>query len=291
MTDSPHTPQPGRGPDDRIRLADALRNARLQAGFSGAEAGRRAGMSQSKVSKIERRFLLPSVEDVAALCVVYDIPPKEREELVAIVTGLREEQSARVILSRSVAETQRRIGHLERSASLIRSFQPTMVIGLLQTPAYARCVFAAPDSQELSDDEVTEAVAVRSARQSVLEDDSKSFALIMTEGALRWQAGSPEVMAEQLSALADVASQNDSVGIIPWTTPVMHFPRHGFHIYDEDAVIVGTETATATITGAADVATYVELFTLLHAMALFSTEAEGHFTRIADDYRHLIGRL
>lgn len=244
-------------------------------------------MSQSKISKIERRFLLPSVEDVAALCVVYDIPPKEREELVAIVTGLREEQSARVILARSVAETQRRIGQLEQSASLIRSFQPTMVIGLLQTAAYARRVFAAPDSQALSEDEVAESVAVRAERQRILGDASKRFVLIMTEGALRWQAGWPEVMVDQLDALTEAASHSAGVGVIPWTTPVNHFPRHGFHLYDEDAVMVGTETATATMTGAADIATYVELFAALQRLAVFGDEAAGHFARIAADYRRL----
>ena len=113
-------------------------------------------MSQSKISKIERGFLLPGVDDVAALCQVYDVPDSERPSLLALAAGLREESSARVILARGAAETQRRIGQLEGSASLVRSFQPVMVIGLIQTTAYMRCVFGIPDSHELPADEIAE---------------------------------------------------------------------------------------------------------------------------------------
>lgn len=244
-------------------------------------------MSQSKVSKIERGYLLPSTEDVAALCRVYGVAAGERDEVLALVDGLRAEASARVILARGVAETQRRIGQLEISTSLIRSYEAAMVIGLLQTPAYARWVFSAPGSQKLSAAAVEEAVAARVARQLALDDESKQFVLIMPEGALRWQACSAAVMAEQIDAIAAASRPNVRIGLIPWTTPVRIFPRHGFHLYDEDAVIVGTETATATMTGAADVAAYVELFTALEQLAVFDGAAAQHLDRIAQEYRHL----
>jgi transcriptional regulator with XRE-family HTH domain len=282
------TPPAGRGPADRVRLAAALREGRRHAGLGGIEAGRRTGISQSKISKIERGFLLPSVEDVATLCRVYDVGTEERDDLVALVAGLREEASAKVILSRGVAEMQRRIGQLETSSTLVRSFEPALVIGLLQTEPYMRLVFGIPDSQELSAKAVDEAVEARAARQLALDDESKRFVLIMSEGALRWQAGSAALMAEQVEAIAAAAERpNVRVGIIPWTIPVRFFPRHGFHLYDEDAVIVGTETATATMTGAADIATYVDLFTALESSAAFDDTAAEHLARIAREYQQL----
>jgi hypothetical protein len=173
---------------------------------------------------------------------------------------------------------------------VVRSFQPTMVIGLLQTTAYMRCVFGTPDSQALSGDEADEAAAARTTRQRILADPAREFILIMSEGALRWQAGSASVMAEQVEAMAATALSarpNVRIGLIPWPTPVRIFPRHGFHLYDEDAVIVGTETATATMTGAADVAAYLELFTALEASATFGDGLRDHLTRIAGEYRRL----
>jgi transcriptional regulator with XRE-family HTH domain len=288
MISTPPTPPAGRGPGDRARLAHVLRQARKDAGLSGTEAGQRAGMSQSKVSKIENGYLLPSVDDVAALCRAYELGADDRTELIALAAGLREEASARVILARGVAEMQRRIGQLEASASLIRGFQPTMVLGLLQTAAYARLVFGIPDSEALSADEVDDAVAARSARQRALDAEAKQFVFVLTEGALRWHAGSATVMTEQIQAIIEAARRpNVRLGLIPWTSPVHVFPRHGFHLYDQDAVIVGTETATATMTGAADGATYDELFTTLERSAAFGNDATEHLARIADEYRQL----
>src|SRR4029453_8157688 len=98
-------------------------------------------------------------------------------------------------------------------------------------------------------------------------------------------------MVEQIEAIAAVAKRpNVSVGLIPWTTPVQFFPRHGYHIYDEDAVIVATEAATATITGAADIATYVELFAALERAASFGDEMAEHLARIAREYGELATR-
>jgi transcriptional regulator with XRE-family HTH domain len=247
-------------------------------------------MSQSKISKIERGFLLPSVEDVEALCRVYELGAEERSGLIATAAGLRREASARVILARGMAEMQKRIGQLEESAALVRSFQPTMVIGLLQTPAYMRYVFGMPvPQQELPEGEADAAVRAREARQRILGDDRKRFVLLMTEGALRWQAGSAALMAEQIAAIGEAAKMpNVRVGVIPWTTPVHLFPRHGFHLYDDDAVIVGTETATATMTGASDVSTYADLFGMLEELAVFGEDAQQHLYRIAEDYRQLV---
>ncbi|MGH3714735.1 MAG: helix-turn-helix domain-containing protein [Micromonosporaceae bacterium] len=281
----------GRGPTDRGRLARALAEARRSAGIAGADAGRRAGMSQSKVSKVERGFLLPTVDDVRKLCQAYAVGEELREELLALAADLRAEASARVILARGVAEMQRRIALLESSATTIRSFQPAMIIGLLQTPAYAQCVFSSArdtDAAAADRDSKADAVTARLDRQVVLRDQSKQFILIMTEGALRWHACSAVLMAEQIEAIVEASRlPNVAIGLIPWTTPVRLFPRHGFHLYDDDATVVGTETATATITGHADVLTYLELFRALEDVAVFDDHAREHFGRIAKEYRQL----
>ncbi|MGH8886735.1 MAG: helix-turn-helix domain-containing protein, partial [Egibacteraceae bacterium] len=49
---------------EREELGSALRRLRKDADLTGVEAAKRAGMSQSKVSKIETANLLPSVDDV-----------------------------------------------------------------------------------------------------------------------------------------------------------------------------------------------------------------------------------
>lgn len=287
MTASENTPA-GHGPAGRDRLARALREARSGAGISGVRAGRAAGMSQSKISKIERGLLLPSVDDVAALCRVYGVGEGERDDVLVLTEALHAEASTRVIMARGVSQTQQRIARLEADTSLVRSFQPLIVLGVLQTQEYAECLFRTP-LYDLPEDEIEASVRSRQERRRSLPDASGEYRLIMTEGALRWQAGSASVMAEQIREIAKAVARggNTSVGVIPWSTPVDVFPRNAFTIYDRDAVMVGTETATATITGASDIASYVRLFERLEALASFGDEAVGHLERIEADYRRL----
>lgn len=282
---TPLSPTPGRGPGSRRRLAQSLREARKRAELSGMEAGRRAGMGQSKISKIERGALLPSIADVEELCRVYKLHEETRNELLALISGLREEAKARIVLARGASTMQRRIGQLEDSATLFRSFQPTMVFGLLQTPAYMQVVF----SRRVEPVEAAKTAKARESRQRVLSNRGKQFVMVMTEGALRWQAGSPDIMVEQIEAIIEAATSfpNVRIGFIPWTTPVRVFPLHGFHIYDEDAVGFGSAMAAATVTGASDIATFVDLFAAIEEVAVFGGEAVEHFERIAQEYRDL----
>jgi transcriptional regulator with XRE-family HTH domain len=285
---TPPPSRPGRGSEDRARLADALRDARRKTGLSGEEAGRRAGLTQTKVSRLERGIHLPTVDDTAALCRAYAIIGQARDELLALAAGLRQEQSSRVVLARNTTRLGQRIAKLEANATRIRSFQPMMVIGLLQTPAYQELVFGVRGSGELSFADATAAIAQRTARQTILADARKELVLLMTEGALRWHVGSPQLMANQIHAIiAAMRWPNVCIGVIPWTTAVDVFPANAFHLYDEDAVIAATETATATLTGQADIATYSEAFTAFHEAAVFDDQARTELQRIETDYLEL----
>ena len=77
------------------------------------------------------------------------------------------------------------------------------------------------------------------------------------------------------------------VGVIPWTAPAAVFPLHGFSIYDERAVIVGTRVATAFLTDPLDVAEHVKLFGELEALAAWGAVAREHLGRIAAEFRSL----
>lgn len=52
-------------------LSQELRELRSKARLSGAEAARRAGITQSKVSRAETGTFLPTEDDVKKLCRIY----------------------------------------------------------------------------------------------------------------------------------------------------------------------------------------------------------------------------
>jgi transcriptional regulator with XRE-family HTH domain len=270
---------------ERDQLSARLRGLRHAAGLSSAAAARAAGFSQSKLSKIETGALLPSFADGEALCRAYAAPGKDRDEVLDLLHALHEEvESARVILRRGAYRLQRQIARIEAQTVHYRDLQVAYVAGLLQTRDYmlrlAGTVLSAGDREKF--------IAARLARQRVLGEQSKRFTFVMTEGALRWRAGSGQLMAAQVEHIAEVSRlPNVRVGVVPWTTeaPPGVFPGHEIQIYDDRLVIVGTETATANIQDPRDIAVYLSLFEAVEAVAVFSGEARAVLSRIAADYR------
>lgn len=272
--------------EPRVRLGAELRRLREEANLTVSGAGQLAGIRQPRLSKVELGVLRARPGDVRDLCRIYGVAPEVEERLAALAEELQAErfEPRRVTLSRGAAAMQARIRQLEASASLLRSYQPCMVLGLLQTEAYARLVFGVSSSGRDAD----RAVTARMERQQVLRERVPRAVLIMTEGALRWQAGSPALMAEQLQAISRASrAPNVRVGIISYDTPMTLFPRHGWHIYDDAAVIVGTETGTATVLDEGDIARYEKLFAQLESAAAFDGAARAVLDRIAADYQAL----
>jgi len=113
----------GKTSDNQARLTAELRQLRATAGLGGIEAGRRAGISQSKISKIENQLLRPSPDDVRALCQGYGSPIEQRNVLVRLADSLRADaiEPRRVTLSRSARNMQQRIRRREASAHLLRT--------------------------------------------------------------------------------------------------------------------------------------------------------------------------
>lgn len=276
--------EPERGQD---WLSATLRDLRKAAGLSGTEAARRLGTSQRRISNIETGRFVPREPEIRALAKLYGASPGTRSQLLRSVSDLRVAPTprARIVLARGAWRMQQRIARVEADSAQLRAFHCAIVIGLVQTPAYARAVFS--DGGDITGEDLDRSVAERLDRQRIL-DSGRDITLLMTEGALRWQAGGPDVMAEQLDHVAEISHKpHVRVGVIPWTAPADVFPLHGFSIYDERAVLVGTRVATAFLTEPDDVAEHVKLFGALEALAAWDDEARHHLGRIAADFRAL----
>ncbi|MEU4154056.1 helix-turn-helix domain-containing protein [Streptomyces sp. NPDC026659] len=93
---------------------------------------------------------------------------------------------------------------LEEAASLIRSYEPHFVPGLLQTEDYARGVLKSGAIGQTSPDDIERHVALRMRRQDLLtRPDAPRFWAVMDETALRRPVGGPEVMRRQIDKLLE----------------------------------------------------------------------------------------
>jgi transcriptional regulator with XRE-family HTH domain len=99
-------------------LGESLRTYRQQAKISGAELARRAGSSQSWISRIENDRFKPSAPEVERIAKALDLTPEQTAELTKLAREPKPELSAqqrRAVIQRidmllgMVAEEVRRL--------------------------------------------------------------------------------------------------------------------------------------------------------------------------------------
>ncbi len=184
-------------------------------------------------------------ESLARLLDAYGVTDEnERDRLLALIRMKRDERiDARVILQAGAHHVQHRVHELEENAAHIRAYQPGTVLGILQTPDYMAAVFSQRGATQA---DVVLRVAERTRRRDLLDEPQRQWTLIHTEGALRWHLHSPAVMPAQLDDLTAATSGRHHVrlGVEDWRTPATILAVHGFHVYDEHTVQVGTRDGT-----------------------------------------------
>ncbi|MEV1241408.1 DUF5753 domain-containing protein [Nonomuraea sp. NPDC050022] len=94
---------------------------------------------------------------------------------------------------------------IEAEARTLRTWQPLVIPGLLQTREYARAVLRGQPG--ISEDQINETMGARMARQAVFERPTPPlYSALIDEGVLARPIGGPEVMREQLEHLVKLLS-------------------------------------------------------------------------------------
>jgi hypothetical protein len=271
----------GRGAENtrtmrRRMLGAELRKSREGLGLTVDQAAERLGWHQSKVSRVETGRSGVRANEVGTLLDAYEInDPQTRE---ALATLAREGKRRVWWAPYSDVITHRYASFIafEAEAASVRSFQTTLVHGLLQTPEYARAVTNAlqPGTPQ---DEIDALVNVRLARQNATlrrADPLKVWA-IMDEAVLRREIGGAEVMTKQLRHLREASEEpNITVQVLPYQAGA-HAGLHGsFTILefpvrsDLDVVYADSLTSNLYLERDEDLALYSEAFDRLRAAAL-----------------------
>jgi len=269
----------GRQRTEAQRLAGELRRLRGLCGLSGRELARRIGTSQSKVSRIESGMAIPSLPEVTAWATAVGAPNTARDSLMTLTEAVFTEVQGWRDTLRARPHVQDEIQALETRARTLRTFQPSVVPGMLQTAEYARRVlsfFQVPFAKG----DVPAAVAGRLDRQLALYETDRQFDFLIAEAALRWRPGERELLLAQLDRISSVSTlDNVSVGVIPLGAQAVTMLTHAFVIYDgpgEQDALVSVETIHAhlVVKNPADVALYRQRWKLLNEMAIFGGEAQ-----------------
>lgn len=271
-------------PDELSQLLVEVRGSLSQT-EAGARAAQylpasRGAISQAKVSRAEKGLYPFSAEEADAYARGCGATAEQRRRLVALAKAYEAGSvTSRVALQRNAVAIQERIAELERSSTLIRSWQDALILGIVQIPAYLAAV-AGEDPGERW-------LAARRARQDLLRDPGREWRLLMYEGALRWPLGSYQVMADQLDHIIEVSHLPgvhirvvDQVTLKP--SPA---PPGAFHMYGSRMVVSAIEVGTNFLPDPADVSAYEEAFDRLETLALGDNETRELLASIAGEYR------
>jgi transcriptional regulator with XRE-family HTH domain len=259
---------PGAPADPDETVGAALSRMRHDRRLTGAELAETVGMSQPKISRIERGKGAPDPEDVGKLARALGADEGQAQALME-----RAEQSHNTMTdwrptSVGLAGRQERMKDWEAAAEVVRDFQPALLTGLLQTSGYARASLlsfqrlAQLNTEALAETAVLAAVTARIRRQEILADRSKSFRFVITEAVLRNQICPPAEMLAQIGHLREISARHANVviGIIPDGTAVDIPPLHGFVLLDDKLIVIDAYNTGLTSRGRADVETYLRVF-------------------------------
>jgi transcriptional regulator with XRE-family HTH domain len=257
---APHDPEPVGSALARMRKANRL---------TGAQLAAMVGMSQPKISRIERGQGVADPGDVGDIARALGADESLARDLMQRAERSHDRMTDWRPTAISLAGTQKSLAAWEAAAKDIRNFEPAVVPGLLQTSGYARSVLVGfferlsqPEGAPSRETAVLGAIAERIRRQGILADPARSFRFVITENVLRNKICPPAEMLAQIEHLRQVSARHDNVviGIVPDDQPVAIPPMHGFVVLDDSMIIIDVYNTGLTSRGRSDAEQYRRVF-------------------------------
>ena len=238
-----------------------LRRLRTAAGLSQEELGQHISYSGSLVGMVETARRAPA-RDFAERC----------DD--ALATGGALVRLWPLVSQEALPRWFRPFAEIERAATSIRSWEPLVIPGLLQTEDYARALITAwqpGDTREA----VQQQVAARMERAQILDrEDPPLLWTIISEAALRNPVGGQHVLQEQLTRLLDREAEHPKiiVQVVPLDAgahpglagPMVLVARPG----EPDVAYLEVQDRSRLVVASDEVDRYGLLYDLLRAVAL-----------------------
>ncbi|MEV4094341.1 helix-turn-helix domain-containing protein [Streptosporangium saharense] len=268
------------------RLGRELRKLREETELLPETAAKQLGWSRQKLNRLENARTMPSTTDVAAICDLYGTDSTTKAGLVQLCkdAGQRGWWTAYSdVLAGSYVV-------LEAEATAIRTWEPLLIPGLLQSEDYARAIIQNV-RPELEKAELERRVTARMTRKvTLLGANAPTFHALIGEDAIRLQTTHAELMAAQLDGLLQIMDRpNVMIQVVP-ATAGLHLGMQGsFSVlsFDPEDPSVGYSSSPGGelfIEAAASVSQFMLTFERLSAMALSPEQSADLIAAVRSDY-------
>jgi transcriptional regulator with XRE-family HTH domain len=267
---------------DLDALGALIRTHRKRTQLTGTEAARRAGFTQSKLSKIENGVLLPSPDDVRRLAAGMDMDPDATALALELVERLQDDHMARRIgLRRGAVTAHAALLAKFGDAGCVVAADPAVVPDWLRTRDYLLAA-AGP----LSERHTTAATALLRKRRRLLATPGFRFEFFVFESALGTLVGSSRIMAEQTQDLATISERYPNVVLrmIHRKTKLTHALLHGFEVHDDRQAVLTLIPGVVVITSDDDVQSFRQIVSSLRACAMTAEASRAHLEHFSRAY-------
>ncbi|MDN3250515.1 helix-turn-helix domain-containing protein [Streptomyces mutabilis] len=273
----------------RRRLGQELRRLRELKGMTAEEVAERLLVSQSKISRLENGRRSISQRDVRDLCGVYEVEDQRIvDSLMQMAKDSRQQGWWHAFgdIPYSVY-----IG-LETDAESLRTYEPQIITGLLQTRSYAEALIqgALPETP-VADVEKRVQVRIRRQERITAENNPLRLWVVLDEACLHRMVGSRQVMREQLEHVAEMSQlPHITVQVLPFDVGAHPGINGQYSILefadtaDSSVVYIEGVTSDLYLEKAQDVQKYTVMYEHLRAQALNVEQSRQRIEDVAKEY-------
>jgi hypothetical protein len=215
----------------RRKLAASLRRLRERSGRSAAEVAVHLDCPLRRFQLIEVGMASVRLAEVRGALDLYEISGEERGAILAEAKQARD-RSWWYPYADLIDESFETHLILENDAAALRTYQPNLVPGLLQTERYAWELIGTRSDLPL--ETVRRQADLRAMRRKVLDrEDAPILAVVLDEAVLRRPVGALSVMREQYGHLFEIANEPGvTIQVLPFKAGPHHAMGTGFHIFE-----------------------------------------------------------
>jgi len=261
----------------RRRLRTELRRARSGVNLTQEQVARAMDWSLSKIIRIEMGAVAISTNDLRALLQLYSVHDLERtDELIELARASR--QSSWWSKYRADISPQfLQFIEYEEGASFLRTYEPLLIPGLLQTEEYADALIRKLADPGTSASLIQTRMDIRLTRQHLLEQESPLTSIfILDEAAIQRLVGERNIAPDQIQRLIMLANRpNVTIEVVPFSAGLHMGMLESFVILEfpepEDSDVLFMETSRDMILShdeAGEITGYLEVFEELRGISL-----------------------
>ena len=261
----------------RRRLRAELRRARSAANLTQEQVATAMDWSLSKIIRIETGAVGVSTNDLKALLRLYGIDDADRTDELVELARVSRQTSWWSKYRGDISLPFFQLIEYEQASSVLRTYQPLLVPGLLQTTEYADMTFRRFAETDITEDIIRTRIKIRQTRQQLLEQSSPpTMMFVLSEAVAQHLVGERSIATDQIDRLIKMADRpNVTIELIPFGAGLYRGMLESFTVVEfpepEDSDVLYRETIRDTIITrdqAEEIRGYREVFENLRNVSL-----------------------